>query len=76
MTEDAFFLVAAVVVGALLGTVWHHIKRWRLKSDCRGKRSQDKATHVSLYIPAVFPAFALAMRWPEDDSPQQLHEDH
>ena len=68
MTE-AFFPVAAVVGGALLGTVMHHMKRW-------GKRSQDKVTHVSLYIPAVFPAFTLAMRWPEDDSPQQLHEDH
>jgi hypothetical protein len=69
MNENLMWLVTLVVVVAFVGHVQNNLRK-------RPKTRSHKVTHESLYIPAVFPPYALAMRWPEDDSPQQLHEDH
>ena len=61
MLEDMLLLVAAVVIGACVGGAWYNIRK-------RPKTGSPKVTHVSLYIPAVFPPYALAMREPADDS--------
>jgi hypothetical protein len=61
MLEDMLLLVAAVVIGACVGGAWYNIRK-------RPKTGSPKVTHVSLYIPTVFPPYALAMREPADDS--------
>jgi len=61
---NELLMMVAVVVGAFVGvSVWHNLKRPKNRV----------VTHVSLYIPAGFPPWALAMRWPEDDSPHPEH---
>jgi DNA-binding transcriptional regulator LsrR (DeoR family) len=72
MNENLIWLVTLVVVVAFVGQMQNNMRK-RPKTMQNNMGRSHKVTHESLYIPAVFPPYALAMRWPEE--PQQLHED-
>jgi len=61
MFEDMLLLVAVVVIGACVGAAWYKIRK-------RPTTRSPKVTHESLYIPAVFPPYALAMHEPAEGS--------
>src|SRR5262245_10761431 len=65
MLENWMWLVTLVVVIAFVGRVQHNMRK---SNNYRMHKSEnDRAvTHPSLYIPSVFPPWALAMRGPED----------
>ena len=71
MFENLIWAVTLVVVVAFVANVQQNIRK--SKNEVRKNRA---ITHPSLYIPAAFPPWVLAMRdGPEEESPQQLHED-
>jgi len=65
MLENWMWLVTLVVVIAFVGRVQHNMRK---SNNYRMHKSEnDRAvTHPSLYIPSVFPPWALAMRGGED----------
>ena len=61
MLEDMLLLVAVIVIGACVGGACYKIRKGP-------QTGSPKVTHVSLYIPAVFSPYALAMCDPADES--------